>query len=159
MVTVDTGMISCDTVSQNLGESYCYCGICSGILIKNAQGKVTCLHCQMTYETPPSVIVPTHRSPILPSQVINYLRKNNHVTFDQTLLMKTLKKENYRRLYDHWNSTGKHSYDSELTDLVNQLKQILSSGQFTDHSLKRLHEKYGKTLVFYLDINHLTGTL
>jgi hypothetical protein len=66
-------------------KRYYYYGDCSGILVSvnGTNGNIRCLHCQTIYGHLPS---------------INQLFRKK--------LMKTMKKDNYRRLYNHFKSTN-----------------------------------------------------
>jgi len=149
-----------------------YCGFCSGLLITNGAGLPQCLHCQTLYpdlglviisQTLPSISFLEKSCgkkeaesfpPILPPLVINYLRQKKLIVFDHNHLMKTLKKENYRRLYVHFKSYNDHA-EPHLMELMTRLDVIFNSGRFTDADLKQLNDKYNRTLTFYIDVNHL----
>jgi len=123
---------------------YYYCGRCSGILLLN-KNKMRCLHCQQVYVCDPKT-VSVKLSPPLHYKVINYLRKN----FEEQHLMMTIKKENYRKLYNqHW--TNNSTKMGTLGEFMGEFRELLKKEEFTDEDYVKINNKYRTILKFQMD--------
>ena len=146
-----------------------YCSQCSGICFKLESSQIMqCFHCQHKYQIPSnseSLIQSQKKNlqdnifclmPPLPKYIINCVRQQNLLDFNQANLLKTLAKENYRRLYEFLTRTIKDSgVPHSLIDFVYEFAQIVNARHFSDGELKILNNKYAMLLKFSLDAYHL----
>ncbi len=130
-----------------------YCGLCSGILISDT--KTYCFHCQIGYELE-SLKDNWLNAPVLPAILIDYLRNNLIIKFNNKNLLKTRNKEDYRRVYIDLKSTAiEEINDKNLKKMFNELNIIFHSGQFNDIDLRKQNNQYRFTLDFYNNNNCL----
>lgn len=152
---------------QSTHEHCLYCGHCSGVY-GGGPPIVQCFHCQWKYriECPagaqstqkhsPQKTDSLKMPPPLPNNVINFLRLKGFSHFNQSSLIKTRKKEDYRCLYEHL--IEKHTSSQippSLIHFISEFSDIVNAHKFTDDLLENLDAKYLSSLKFSIDSYNL----
>ena len=139
---------------------YFYCGQCSGVCLRNSPAPIVqCFHCQHKYQIeclryPINLTGKMHHR--LPNTVINFIRLKGLANFNQSSLLKTRKKEDYRRLYEYLVEKGINSeVPPSLIQFVSKFSDIVKDQKFTDDLLENLNSEYFSLLKFSMDAYHL----
>jgi hypothetical protein len=142
-------------IGQNSDQVYYYCGRCSGCLYLKDQdkGQLTCFSCgwdiHIDLAQPLTTLSFLKSAPTLPSEIIDQVRLQKTIQFEDNYLMKTRKKEQYRFLYNHF-QTLPLNLPQALKEFPASFSQIINDGHFTDDLLKVISKKYGKATQFYM---------